>query len=171
MAKFRTLRHPPLGPPPEPLAEASRQELLVRLEKRLGLVWTQPVQMLVDVRGFNPIAVSVSAAKGGSAACTWFRNVKLEGGKVVAGDLDAVSLVLCGNDAIADQQTVAATEAFRDEAGRPLPLPPDWLDRVREQEKPLLAHWCRTTEAAGDTLLWAAAQTIAELFFEPEVAA
>lgn len=169
MASSCILLHPP-APPPQPLAETLRRELRQRLENRLGLIWTQPVQMLLEVPGYFPLAVSVSAMRS-AAACTWFRDVRLESGKVVGGDLDAVSLVLAGQDAAADEQVVSAAQWFRSHQGDLLTIPPEWLQRTRDHEKPLLAHWSRTADTAADPLLWAAAESIAELLLESKMTA
>ena len=164
---FRILVEPALRLRPEPLPPSAQRSLREALERRLGLLWTQPVQMLLEVHGLAPVAVSVSSTLS-SAACTWVRNVRLEGGKVVGGDVDAVSLVLAGTDATADERVVAAVQGFRGSHGDPLPVPIDWLARVRAHEKPLLAHWCRTKEAATDPLLSAGAELVARLLLERE---
>ena len=137
------------------------------MERRLRLIWTQPVQMLLEVRDRAPVAVSISAVRSVAAAATWFRNVRLGGGKVVGGDLDALTLVLSGRDAAADEQAVLAAQGFSDEQGKLLPFPAGWLQRVRDHDKPLLAHWYRTSAAAADPVLSAGAEALGHILLDP----
>ena len=153
--------------PDERLPQPARRDLQAALLRYLILGRTrpyrQPVQMLLEIPGHAPLGASVSL---GGVATASVRRTKVSGGKVLGGDLDALGLYLGGLDPAVDELAVTAAERWMDAAGNPLPFPTEWYDQVRAEPRPVLAHLCRTSDAAQDVALLTAAETLGECLSE-----
>lgn len=153
------------APPSASLPKLTRELMLISFRQKLVTTATNPVQMLVEPKGTEPMAVSLSIVwPGGAAAATWFRHVVLRSGKVVGGSLDAVSLLLGGGPE--DEYALEAAHAFRDARGKPLPFDARSYQHVAGARKPLLANFCAVGDVARDPVFLAASELLAKGFFE-----
>jgi len=151
--------------PPAPLPKITRELILISFRQKLITTAANPVQMLVEPKAAEPLAVSLSmVSPGGAAVATWFRHVVVRSGKVVGGSLDAVSLLLGGRPE--DKYALEAARTFQDARGKPLPFDPEWYRQVECAPKPLLANLCAVESAACDPVFLAASELLAQAFFE-----
>jgi hypothetical protein len=147
------------------LAESARNALLISLREKLLSTTANPVQILLEPQGMEPLAVSLSMlSRGGAAVGTWFRNISIRNSKVVGGSMDAVSLLLSGE--FLDSYVIEAAKAWRDAEGNPLPFTAEWYEKINSAPKPLLANLCVVQDVAIDPVFAAASELLAQSFFE-----